>query len=78
MFEFARVVFDREILRHVHFAADDRLYVVFFAKFGKIQRRVHVPVVCDRERLDSVFDAMVNKVVHLAGPVEQAVFGMKV
>ena len=76
MLEIAAAVLDVHILRHVQFAADDRLYFVFFAKFCKVQRRIHIAVVGDCARLDVVFDAMIDQIVHLAGAVEQAVFGM--
>ena len=77
MLEVARTVFHGKILRHIHFAADDRLNVVLFAQLGKIERRIHVAVIGDRERLHVVFDAVLHKVVNLARAVEQAVFGMK-
>ena len=77
VFEIPRTVFDPQVLRHIHLAADDRLNIVFFAQFGKIQRRVHIAVIGDRKRLHIVFYTMVYEVVHLARPVEQTVFRMQ-
>ena len=75
--KFARIVLDLVVVRHVQFAADDRLDLVFAALFCKLQRRIHIPVVGNGDRLDIVLDAVRNQFFYLARPVQQAVFRMK-
>ena len=76
MLELTCIVLDVQIVRHIHFAADDRLNIIFPALFGKLERRIHIAVVGDRDCPDIIFCTIRHQLLYFAGTVEQAVFGM--
>ena len=65
------------IVHNIEFAADDRFDLIFFTFFGKFQGSVHVAVVGHGNRIDVVFLAVTDKLVHFHRAVQQTVFGMQ-
>ena len=66
------------IVRHIKFTADNIFDVLFLACLRKAERGIHIAVIGHRNRIDPVFDAMIDQFFDLDGTVEQAVFGMQV
>ncbi len=64
--------------RHIHFAADDRLYVPLARLIEKIRRGEKIPVVGDRHGRHFLTGSFIQKLRCLASPVEQTVVGVNV
>ena len=69
--------FIQMIVRRVQFAADNVFYPFLYALFGKIQTRVHIPVIGDCAGVDPVLMQMIDQIVHARRAVEQTVFRMQ-
>ena len=64
----------RIVVYDVKFTADDRFDMLLLAFFGKAQRSVHIAVIGQSDRVNMIFHAMVNEVVHLDRAVKQRIF----
>ena len=71
------ILLDAVVVRHIELTADDIFDALFLARLGKAQGGIHIAVVGDGDRIDVVLDAMIDELLHLDRPVEEAVLGMK-
>ena len=71
------ILLDAVVVRHIKFTADDVFDALLLARLGKAQGGIHIAVVGDGDGIDVVLDAMIDELLHLDRPVEEAVLGMK-
>ena len=71
------ILLDAVVVRHIELTADDIFDALFLARLGKAQGGIHIAVVGDGDGIDVVLDAMIDELLHLYRPVEEAVLGMK-
>ncbi len=65
-------------LRHVDFAANNRLYVALACLVKKVRGRKKISVVCNRHRRHLLAGRFIQKLARLASAIEQTKIGMNV